>query len=213
MLSPQTVLAFFMLKDPRRDSLKKVRDWMFTGEEKKLFRVLEATQEKEDLVKLRELSCCKAGFIADMAVLASEVVVSDITNEDIEIFVIEAYKNLITKYTKAGELGKVQKVLEMLNEEPVTSPAMDFLDYEEEIATTAESGLLGMSTGIPILDLATYGLIPGQIWVCGGYYGYGKTYFMLNLVNAVIGQGKRVLVFSLEMSRNELLTRLMCLTA
>lgn len=213
MLSPQTVLAFFMLKDPRRDSLKKVKDWMFTGEEKKLFRVLEATQEKEDLVKLRELSGCKAGFIADMSVLASEVMVSDITNEDIEIFVIEAYKNLITKYTKAGELGKVQKVLEMLNEEPVTSPAMDFLDYEEEIATTAESGLLGMSTGIPILDLATYGLIPGQIWVCGGYYGYGKTYFMLNLVNAVIGQGKRVLVFSLEMSRNELLTRLMCLTA
>ena len=88
MLSPQTVLAFFMLKDPRRDSLKKVRDWMFTGEEKKVFRVLEATQEKEDLVKLRELSGCKAGFIADMSVLASEVVVSDITNEDIEIFVI-----------------------------------------------------------------------------------------------------------------------------
>ena len=168
MLNSKTVLAFFMLQDPKRDSLKKVKDWMFTGEEKKLFRVLETTQEKEDLVKLRELSGCKAGFIADMSVLASEVMVSDITNEDIEMFVMEAYKGLVTKYTKAGELGKVQKVLEMLNEEPAISPAMDFLDYEEELATTAESGLLGMSTGIPILDSATYGLIPGQIWVCGG---------------------------------------------
>ena len=41
------------------------------------------------------------------------------------------------------------------------------------------------------------------------YYGYGKTYFMLNMIENAIKQKKRVLLFSLEMTAEEIISRLM----
>jgi len=86
-------------------------------------------------------------------------------------------------------------------------------EYEEMFSNAADGKVLGLRTGIDPLDEQTYGLIPGQIWVCGAYYGHGKTFFAINVINSLLEQNKKVLFFSLEMSAPEVIQRLVGLRA
>jgi replicative DNA helicase len=72
---------------------------------------------------------------------------------------------------------------------------------------------MGLSTGIELLDNMTYGMMPGNIWVCGAYYGYGKTYLAINMINKALEDGKRVLFFSLEMPATAVIQRIIGLRA
>lgn len=81
----------------------------------------------------------------------------------------------------------------------------------ESISKAAKSkdGLMGISTGFPLMDKTLSGLQPAQLIVVAGKTGMGKTSFALNIVEHVGTILKRpVAVFSLEMSRDQLATRL-----
>lgn len=68
----------------------------------------------------------------------------------------------------------------------------------------------GLSTGIPDLDKSLQGLKPGQMVVLGGRPAMGKTTLAMNLAEDVaINQKRPVLVVSLEMSKGQLMDRLL----
>jgi replicative DNA helicase len=78
-------------------------------------------------------------------------------------------------------------------------------------AMKSKDGMLGLPTGFPLMDKMLSGLQGTQLIVVAGRPGMGKTSFALNIVEH-IGAAKHVpcLIFSLEMSADQLATRLMC---
>lgn len=91
----------------------------------------------------------------------------------------------------------------------IKSGIHDFLDLQAaNIQKYEDGGILGMSTGYKWLDNSIDGIRPGHFWVIGGYTSTGKTFFALNLVKNLIRQKKRVMFISLEMSRTDIVGRL-----
>jgi replicative DNA helicase len=69
----------------------------------------------------------------------------------------------------------------------------------------------GLSTGFKRLDEMTGGLHPGELIILAGRPAMGKTALALNIAqHAAVKLKKTVAVFSLEMSKESLLTRLLC---
>ena len=72
----------------------------------------------------------------------------------------------------------------------------------------------GLSTGFKRFDEMTGGLHPGELVILAGRPSMGKTALALNMAHhAAAKLGKTVAVFSLEMSKESLLTRLLCASA
>jgi len=70
-------------------------------------------------------------------------------------------------------------------------------------------GLAGQSTGIPALDKASGGLVDTDLTIIAARPGQGKTAFVLTLMRNLCLKGIPVGIFSLEMSRNQLVQRLL----
>lgn len=71
--------------------------------------------------------------------------------------------------------------------------------------------LTGVPTGFYDLDKLTSGLQKSDLIIIAGRPSTGKTAFALNIAaNAAFEEGKMVAIFSLEMSRGQLLTRMLC---
>jgi replicative DNA helicase len=71
----------------------------------------------------------------------------------------------------------------------------------------------GLPTGFRDIDELTAGMHPGQLIVAAGRPGSGKTAFALNIASHVaMTHGKPVVIYSLEMTKQELLFRLLCST-
>jgi len=69
----------------------------------------------------------------------------------------------------------------------------------------------GLPTGFREIDELTAGMHPGQLVVAAGRPGSGKTAFALNIASHVaMNHAKPVVVYSLEMTKQELLFRLLC---
>ena len=71
------------------------------------------------------------------------------------------------------------------------------------------SDLLGLPTGLPPMDALTRGFQPGELIVAGSRSGGGKSCLMCQAAAANCRQGTPVLLFSLEMSKQQLLRRLL----
>ncbi len=74
----------------------------------------------------------------------------------------------------------------------------------------------GVSTGFVKLDEMTGGLHPGELIIIAGRPSMGKTALALNIAQHVATHpkpGKAVAIFSLEMSKESLLTRMICAAA
>lgn len=74
-------------------------------------------------------------------------------------------------------------------------------------------GILGVSTGFPLLDLTVNGLQRKKLYVLGARSGHGKSAMAINIAMHVASLGQPVLYFSLEMLRDELTKRSLCSTA
>lgn len=70
-------------------------------------------------------------------------------------------------------------------------------------------GLIGISTGYQKLDESIDGLRDGHIWILGGYTNAGKSTSALNIVSNLIQQNKRVVFYSLEMSANDIISKIL----
>ncbi len=83
----------------------------------------------------------------------------------------------------------------------------------EEITKAAErkEHITGLPSGFKLLDWYTAGMHPGDLVICAGRPGMGKTAFALNVaLNACRARQAPVVVFSLEMPKEQLARRLLC---
>ena len=85
-------------------------------------------------------------------------------------------------------------------------PTFDYID-----AIMNRSGdLTGMPTGFAKVDEMTGGLQPGELIIVAARPSMGKTAFALNIArNAAFDHGKKVAVFSLEMTTRSLILRML----
>jgi replicative DNA helicase len=81
---------------------------------------------------------------------------------------------------------------------------------EEQIK--AGTGITGVPTGFGQLDTMLSGLQPSDMVILAARPSVGKTAFSLNIAaNAAVHHKKRVIVFSLEMAKEQLVQRLLCM--
>ncbi len=93
---------------------------------------------------------------------------------------------------------------------PISSVIYDAIHRLEEIYKN-DGNATGIETGFSDFDRMTSGLQPGQLIVIAARPGMGKTSFTLNIAaHAAVKQQKAVAFFSLEMSKEELVSRLLC---
>ena len=94
---------------------------------------------------------------------------------------------------------------------PVSKIVVDTFKEIEKLAEKKEA-ITGVSTGINELDIKTAGLQPSDLIIVAGRPSMGKTAFALG-VGAARGHqfgDKRLAVFSLEMSKESLVKRMLC---
>lgn len=71
--------------------------------------------------------------------------------------------------------------------------------------------ITGLPTGFMDLDEATTGFHPGDLIVIGARPGMGKTAFCLNMVTHIaLEEGVPIAVFSLEMTKEQIVLRMLC---
>ena len=114
--------------------------------------------------------------------------------------VLEAAERKIYQLRQGRNVGGLQPVSMVIQR--VYSALSD--------AAVNGGGIPGLSTGMPDLDHITMGLKKGELILIAARPGQGKTSMALNLARYV-GEhsGQTVAVFSLEMSREELVQRLL----
>jgi replicative DNA helicase len=86
------------------------------------------------------------------------------------------------------------------------------VESTERISRIYQGGfrITGLSTGYDLLDNLTSGLQPSELIILAARPSMGKTAFALNLSeNVAVRAGKPVAIFSLEMSKESLLLRLL----
>jgi replicative DNA helicase len=73
--------------------------------------------------------------------------------------------------------------------------------------TQGKTMIKGFPTGIRALDVITHGFEPG-LYIFAARPGMGKTIYAINLLLELARSGKKVMMFSLEMSKQKLLNRM-----
>lgn len=93
---------------------------------------------------------------------------------------------------------------------PVKNIIMEAFDKIEQLYAS-KGGITGLSTGFKDLDRLTAGLQPSDLILIAARPSMGKTAFVLNMArNVAVREKKPVAFFSLEMSKEQLVQRLLC---
>ncbi|MGB9679720.1 MAG: replicative DNA helicase [Thermoanaerobacteraceae bacterium] len=96
---------------------------------------------------------------------------------------------------------------------PIKNVLMDTFYKIDELYKN-KGQLTGIPSGFPDLDLKTSGFQPSDFILVAARPSMGKTSFALNIAqNAAVSTDKPVAIFSLEMSKEQLVNRLICSTA
>jgi len=92
--------------------------------------------------------------------------------------------------------------------------ANQVLDRLAKLNSAERDEYLGLETGFADLDNVLIGLNKSDLVMIGARPGMGKTSFALNIAKNIAGSGKkRVLFFSLEMTKEQIAQRVLCSTA
>jgi replicative DNA helicase len=86
----------------------------------------------------------------------------------------------------------------------LTASALTLLDRLDQ----APEGVLGATTGLPLLDYMTRGVQPGQLWYIGARPAVGKSSFALQMMLEQARRSQASTMFSLEMDAERLIHRL-----
>jgi replicative DNA helicase len=96
---------------------------------------------------------------------------------------------------------------------PISDLIHPTLEYLEKIRTD-KSQVPGLRSGFIDLDKMTGGLQPSELVIIAGRPSMGKTAFALNIIEHIsINEKKPIALFSLEMSKESLMMRLLCSVA
>jgi replicative DNA helicase len=88
-----------------------------------------------------------------------------------------------------------------------------FVEMQEQYATNKALGkeTIGIPTGFRSLDKLIDGLREEHFITVSAGSSVGKSTLALNMAHNVLKQGKRVVIFSLEMSKNDMISKLMAI--
>lgn len=120
-----------------------------------------------------------------------------------------------------ADRGTFEKAIQQAEEEAVKAvETEENADYEEYIRTSAEFDLYkflngidpnadtpAIPTGFNTLDEVLEGGLYEGLIVIGGISSLGKTTLTMQIADQIAQQGRDVMIFSLEMSRNELIAK------
>jgi len=91
---------------------------------------------------------------------------------------------------------------------PISTVLSDYYDRIDDLAKRSEE-FFGVPTGFIDLDRMLSGLQPSDLLIIAGRPGQGKTGFLLSIAkNAALTHKKKVAIFSLEMSNEQVVQRL-----
>ena len=94
---------------------------------------------------------------------------------------------------------------------PIRQVALNVLDKIEQ-ATRSKSTVTGIPTGFIDLDYRTSGLQPSDLILIAARPSMGKTAFVLNIADYIgVRRQKTCLIFSLEMSKEQLVNRMLAM--
>jgi replicative DNA helicase len=113
----------------------------------------------------------------------------------------------------AGAEETLLKIGEGNSRQSLISPRQILQEYEGGINAFLDPSkrIQGVSTGYYKLDEMTGGLHPGELFILAARPSMGKTALALNIAHHVATKGEQsVAIFSLEMSKESLLTRMLC---
>ena len=191
--------------------------------------------EKPEVVKVAErlLKAGKMDSVGGMVGLGSlmSAVASTTNLEDHAMYVRQCYtqrslKEAGGKITEmamdvsmdvgdqvSGSLRLVEQIaLDMDYDNPMTEIAQAtdeaLEEYREKEALRSEGRRFGIMSGLQVLDKYTNGFKPGDLVVVGARPGMGKTSLLLHFAKNMAEQGKKIVIFSLEMCRTSLVNRL-----
>lgn len=123
----------------------------------------------------------------------------EVPTEGIDAFIADVQQSLIKQTNNVGEKTDIETVLKEFTDNQLV--------YEEKRKSGVE--LIGLSCGYEKLDSLIDGLRPGHLWVLGGYTSLGKTFGALNIANHLIKGKKRIVIYTLEMSRVDIVSRIL----
>jgi replicative DNA helicase len=96
---------------------------------------------------------------------------------------------------------------------PINEIIVTAIDKIEQ-AHTNKGSITGVATGFTDLDYKTAGMQPSDLILVAARPSMGKTAFSLNVIQtAAVKHKKKVAVFSLEMSKDQLVNRMLCAEA
>lgn len=128
----------------------------------------------------------------------------------------------VTDWIEAGRtIGELQDLLSVVQmERKRESIEKRGLLHPTEIVDLYRGGLdafldpsrrkKGILTGFDRFDRMTLGLQEGELFILAARPAMGKTALAMNIASNVADQGRAVAVFSLEMSREQILSRVVC---
>ena len=147
-----------------------------------------------------------AAIVRDKALLRSVAQAAGEITALVQEGVGEAAVILEAAEQKIYAIRRGQSAQEMVSLRQVLPDVLDRLGEMSE----HENHLPGLSTGLSAIDNKITGLNKSDLILLAARPGMGKTSLALNLaLNVAKGEGKTVAVFSLEMSREQLATRLL----
>jgi replicative DNA helicase len=149
------------------------------------------------------------GIVKEKALLRRIIVIS----QDTINRAVQSEENP-TQILGAAE-DALMKLGDMQSRNALSTPAQIVEDYEGGINAFLDASK-GISTGFLKFDELTGGLREGELFILAARPAMGKTALALNIATNVAmsrTNPKAVAVFSLEMSKESLLTRVICATA
>lgn len=161
-----------------------------------------------------------SNFIKDVSFRRPEAIANDLKeiSNSISLYKVlnKAIKNIPFSDVEVYASDIQKEIINEIHE--IEYAKSDAISVVKEWKDTRESykkkfqngvGLIGLSTGYPKLDEAIDGLRDGHIWILGGYTNAGKSTSALNIVSNLIKENKRVVFYSLEMSANDIISKLL----
>ena len=134
------------------------------------------------------------------------------TAEDIEDFnqiaeEMEKYnQEMIAQIPTTEELESLNQ--EMNAQIPTAKEIKKYIEKQRDISIANINDILGVTTGINSLDIKSSGYKKKELNLIASRIGYGKTSLVLTSVIENINDDKGVLYFSMDLSKEQLLTRI-----
>ena len=128
--------------------------------------------------------------------------------KEFEVECIEDLNELLSE--KEAKLSEISALLHPKSDSSVAGSIQSVMSKFKELITSDDpKSMFGHMTGFHTMDNCTLGLKAGEVFVLGARPSVGKTALMTNIINNVcIDQSVPSLVFSCEMTQEQIISRM-----